>query len=579
MRVIYLNKQDRELIWRALGYAKKYRLKIALLFGCMVIGIGIMLYQPLIWGRLLVNLMEKEFAQVLVNILYFLLLYAGQALITFCQFYLSSFVNNNIIYDLKLDIYKKILNLPVKAFDELSVGDFISRLHGDASTIAEIILNHFLQVIFDILRVVIIGVTVFSISLPLGGIVVLVFPFTYLIFVKYGGILKEKNRELKVANDKYFSGLQQTISGIREVKSLGAKEKNVQLFASLARDLRLKNIKITVIGTLSQTLSSSINILAEIAIIAMGGYLIYRDLLLVEYFIAFRTYSIQFSSSLTNITKLNSNIQQSLASLERIFQLMDNFTYDHERFGEEEPQRIEGSVLFSDVDFHYNPEKPILQGISFTIKPKSKVGIVGRSGSGKTTIFNLLIRFYQPAHGEILIDQIPVEELSEQALRQHISIVRQDPFLFNISIKDNLLLAKPTASDEELITACQAAYIHQEIMKLPEQYNSLVGENGQLFSGGQKQRLAIARAILKNSEIILFDEATSALDSLSQYYIHKAQNELAQKRTVIVITHQIKTVEDADQIILIDDGKIIGQGTHVELLKADLTYRRLINLC
>ena len=563
------------LIKRSLTYIKPYKVKFAGAFTCIVSSIGFGIIQPLIWGTLVTSLFKKDSHEVVISLIYILVLNVAESGIGFLESYLFTILGNNIIYDLKRDTYEKILNLPVKAFDEMRVGDFISRMQGDISTIANIITSQFLTTIVDILKVIIIGVTVFTISLPLSMVVVASFPITYIIFLKSGKALRKKNEEIAPINDNYFSNLAQSLSGIREIKSLGIKKHSFNRFLDISRDLKSKTINLDILNTFAQTLSKGISLISQTAVMAFGGYLIFKGTLSMQYYIAFSSYSNQFSFALMNITGLNSKVQQVLTSLERVFGLMDNLSYDKECFGDKNINQIRGNIEFKDVSFEYNKGVPVLKNISFNIFKNKKIAIVGKSGSGKTTILNLILKFYKPSSGRILIDGIDIDEFSEECLYSHISIVRQEPFLFNMSIKDNLLLANSKASDEEIYKACKAAYIHDYISGMPQGYDSVIGENSINLSGGQKQRIAIARALLKNSTIILFDEATSSLDNESQYYIRKAINDLSNDHTIIIIAHRLFTVIEADEIIVLDKGEIAGYGNHKFLIDENPIYKFL----
>lgn len=573
--VLILSKRDLNLIRRALNFLKPYKFKFIYALLCIFIGIVLGLIQPLIWGNLLTKLFSGKYKEIQIFILYLSVLYSIQLIFSFLQSYLFSYLNENIIYDLKTSMYDKILNLPVVAFDKLSVGDFLSRLHDDTTTISNIITNQLLNMIVDLIKVIIIGIFVFKISIPLAGIVLLAFPLTYGVLLKFSNILKEKNRLIRKLYDGYFSQVQETISGIREVKSLGIKDDEIKTFSKLSFKMKLLSININIIASISNSISQMISFILQIVIYSLGAYLIFRGLLKIEYFIAFTSYSQQFSSSLNNITRLNSNIQKAVVSIERIFGLIDSLDYSQEVYGTRDIKRVKGNIIFDNVIFNYSENQQVLKGISFDIKPNKKYSIVGSSGGGKTTIFNLLLRFYDPSSGKITLDGIDLKEFNETSLRKHISIVRQDPLLFNLSIKDNLLLANSNATIVEIQHACKAAFIHDFIISLPKGYDSMVADNGVNFSGGQKQRIAIARTILKKSKIILFDEATSSLDNESQYEIKKAIDNLSVIHTVIIIAHRLLNVIDSDEIFVVDEGKIVAQGNHKFLIEKNNVYKRL----
>lgn len=568
-------KSDIILIIKIFKYARSYKIRFSIAFLCVISTIVFSIIQPLVWARILTNLFSINFSLVITNILYLSLIFIAQTLINYLQSYLFSYLNENIIYDLKSDMYKCIIDLPVKAFDEMRVGEFISRLQTDASAVVGVITNQLLNTFVDILRVIIIGIYMYSINIPLALIVTIAFPISFYISLHYGNKIKIQNKVLLGLMDTYFSYIQQSILGIREIKNLGAKKANFESFLSLANKVKDKNIEISVTGLKSSTLSQGINFLTLISVMSLGGFLIFKEFLIMEYFIAFFSYSNQFTSSLMNVTKLNLNIHQTLASLERIFNLMNNLNYSKENLGNLNVKCIKGSIEFDQVFFEYNNNAPVLKGISFFVSHNKKVAIVGSSGGGKSTIFNLLQRFYEPSSGLIRIDNIDLKQFDEDSLRSHLSVVRQDPFLFNISIKDNLLLANPTACENEIIEVCKIAYIHDYIMQLPDGYNTIVGENGINLSGGQKQRIAIARALLKKSKIILFDEATSSLDNESQYNIKNALDSLSNNHTVIIIAHRLTTIIGADEIIVVEDGKIVGKGNHKSLIESNDVYKRL----
>ena len=287
------------------------------------------------------------------------------------------------------------------------------------------------------------------------------------------------------------------------------------------------------------TMTNIVNFLSEIIIILVGGYLIYINLISIKYFIAFSSYSKQFSNSLMNITNLNGIIQQSLVSIKRIFNMINNKIYGVEEFGVTDVQNINGKISFDNVSFQYDKNNLVLKDVFFNINKNSKTAIVGKSGSGKTTILNLIMKFYSSTSGTIKIDGINIDNLSEKCLCKNISIVSQNSFLFNGSIKENIMISNTDAINEEIEEACKKAYIHDFITGLPDKYDSIIEENSVNLSGGQKQRISIARALLKRSKIIIFDEATASLDNEAQYFIKKAIDSICKDHTVIIVEHKL----------------------------------------
>lgn len=569
---------DIDLVKRALSYLYPYKLRFITALACISLGVVFNLIHPYLWGKILSSLFIKDIDLVMINIGYLLITYIFQELTNFLQYYLFSFLSGNIVHDIKKDMYQKLLDLPIKAFDEKKMGEFVSRMHSDVASVANMITQQFLNTLMDIIKIVVVGIAVFSINIPMALAIVCVFPVSYFIFVKYGKEIRKRNTEIVKVNDNYFNIINESIIGIREINCLGIKESLFQKFLRLGEDYKKKNLSISILNTVSHSLSQAAAFLSQVITIALGGYFILKGSLQIEYYIAFSAYSAQFSNSLLNITKLNSNIQQILTSLERIFGLMNNLDYSLDNQGREYVTDCKGAISFRNVTFGYKEEKAVLNNITFDIPPKRKVAIVGQSGSGKTTIFNLILRLYNINSGNILLDNMDIRELEEASIRDHISVVRQDPFLFNTTIRENFELAAPSASEEDIYNACKAACIHEHILSLSGGYNTIIGSNGLKLSGGEKQRIAIARALLRKSKIILFDEATSSLDNESQYYIKKAINEISRDHTIVIIAHRLSTIIEADEIIVLNEGKIAGRGDHESLINKNPIYKRLYEI-
>ncbi|QNU65463.1 ABC transporter ATP-binding protein [Ruminiclostridium herbifermentans] len=575
MKIKGLNEKDVALIKRMLKYVFNYKAKFIIALLCIISTIGTGLIMPLLWGRILDSLFQKSMDGAALNIMYSIILGILTNIISYLQSYIFSSLNQNIIFNLKRDMYKSMLDLPVKAYDDISNGELISRLHGDAAAVANAITGTLLNTIVDIIRLIAIGVTVFAISIKLALIVVFTFPISFYIFNKYGKKIRQSNKELSELNDKYYSDSGQAIWGIREIKSLGVKKEKFDSFIYLSNKIKNKIVEITLLGAKSQALSSVVSFFSQMAVAFFGGLFVVKGLLDIKYFIAFYSYSGQFSSSITNISKLNLNLQQVMNSIERIFLLIDGLSYKAEKFGEKSVDKLKGEIMFENVSFSYSKKAKVINNLTLHIPAKSKTAIVGSSGSGKTTLFNLLLKLYDPCEGRILIDGIDINDIKEEDLRKHISVVRQEPVLFMTSIKENLLLANPNASQQEIENACKKAFIHEYIETLPNKYDSVIGENGVNFSGGQIQRIAIARALIKKSKIILFDEATSALDNESQFYIKKAIDAIAKDCTVVIIAHRLSTIIEADVIYVMEQGKLAGCGKHHSLIHTNSIYKKL----
>lgn len=577
MKFIIQNK-DFNLIKRSFNYVKPYKIRFLIAFICVLSGIGFGLTQPIIWAKLLTSLYEQNFINMLAMVKYMSIFTILTIVIGFIQSYIFSTLNQNMVFDIKQNMFNTILNLPIKAFDEIRTGEFISRLNNDASVISNIITGQFLNSIINVFKVLFLGIAMFSISVKLTSVILIAFPCTFFIFFIFGKFIRRSEAKIAVLNDSFFSNIQQSIAGIREIKFLGLKNKMLNAFLLIGQKIKEKNIKVGILNSTAEIFSMSVKFITDIIIILLGFYCLTKGEIKVEMFIAFSAYSMQFSNSLMDLARLNSTIQRAIVSINRIFDLIDNLNYKVEKYGLNHVETIKGEIEFKNLYFNYDDNTKVLSDITLSIKPNRKIAFVGGSGVGKTTLFNLLLRFYNPTSGNITIDGVNIENYDEYSLRKHISIVQQEPFLFNMTIMDNLLLADPNASKDEIIAACSSAFIHEYISSLPRGYNSLVGERGLNFSVGQRQRVAIARAILKKSKIILFDEATSALDNESQYAIKRSIDILSQHHTIIIIAHRLFTVMDADEIIVLNAGKINGIGNHELLMITNSYYNKLYKI-
>ena len=307
----------------------------------------------------------------------------------------------------------------------------------------------------------------------------------------------------------------------------------------------------------------------------LGTYLCLKNYLSIANFVIIYMYKDRLLELLSYCSYLIELTKKFNVAATRVFEIIDDEKFKKEIFGNKILDKINGDFEFRDVSFSYNEDKVVLKNINFKIHANETVAFVGKSGSGKSTIFSLLNRLYSIDSGEILIDNININDLTKDSIRNNMSIITQNPYIFNFSIRDNLKLVKDDMTDEEMVEACKLACLHDFIMTLKDGYDTIVGEGGITLSGGQRQRLAIARALLKKTEIILFDEATSALDNETQASIQKAINNMKGEYTILIIAHRLSTVIDSDRIILIDDGKILDEGTHDELIKNNEFYKKL----
>jgi ATP-binding cassette subfamily B protein len=528
------------------------------------------------WGKALEYLLQNN----LNMFLFYLLIWIGIYIMCFTilQFFkdkLYNYLEIKFTKNVSIDLYNKIDKLPAIAFEEIGVGEFINRLHNDTDRVMSL-LSQLIRLACKSLVIVAMLVIAFKVSWILG-LEIVIFSFVMGFISSYFfPKIKKTQEHIKEESDAYVKKATENITGIREIKALGIKHiiesdiKNV-LDELFKHEKHIRNYE-TIYYALNNLIYFILNavIVYTAAKFFVDGKIVYAVFTMIE------SYIWRVDEVVESISDFGVNFNKVAVSLKRIDELVNNRIYDDEKFGDKELKKTKGYIEFKDVKFRYREDEDYtLKGLSLTIEPNKKVAIVGRSGNGKSTIFNLLLRYFDASVGEILIDGINIKDLTEKSLRSNISIIRQTPFLFNVSILDNFKYVKKNVTLKQVREVCKKAYIDDYIMSLPNGYNTIVGEGGVNLSGGQKQRIAIARTLLLNTKIILFDEATSALDNESQEYIKKTIDSLVKDHTIIIVAHRLSTIVDADVINVIDKGKLAASGKHKDLLKKSTVYNRL----
>ncbi|MBQ7137122.1 MAG: ABC transporter ATP-binding protein [Bacilli bacterium] len=470
--------------------------------------------------------------------------------------------------------YRKSLHLPACAYEKQSSGEIINRITHDADSLS-FAFGRLLNVVSSLVSSFIIIIYVFFNSWIIGLEILVLVSILFLVLKKYNPKLKQVHKERKDEQDKFTSLVTESVRGIREIKTLGIKSSLITDMTVIIKRIFNKSEKEIDIQKEFNIITRFLKTTLEVGTFATCVILLYYGQISLTFFIAMTYYIYRYMWLIENINDLTQTYQKLIVSITRVNEILENKLYEDEYFGEKRLKNVQGVIEFKDILFSYPGEDITLNHFNLKIEPNKKIAIVGKSGQGKSTIFNLITRIFDPNSGEILLDGINIKKLREDELRRHISIIRQEPFIFNRTIKENFELVKPKITLKEIRKYAKMAYLDDYIMSLPNKYDTLLGEGGVNLSGGQKQRLSIARTLSKNSKVILFDEATSALDNNSQEYIKKAIDYLVKDHTVIIVAHRLSTIIDADIIHVVDKGKIIASGNHEELLKTNKIYKQL----
>lgn len=558
---------------------KKYLLKIKKLIILIFIAYGVLsvinIFSPIINAKLLTSLTNFNLNEAYKYTFIFFVISILSVLINKLAIKLLGKIHEKLLYDIRYDIIQRLFKLKMKNFDEIPSGKFQERIKNDPEGIFSVF-SVVQYNIFNIITEVFMLAYVMYLNIIIGLIYILGIIIIY-FYEKYAYEKYEKlEEESKIQREKSGTILNEILRGIRDIKLLGITNKvNKMTSETLDKQSKL-DTKISISRMNIYNTTEIVKDILIFIIIFLGIFLININKLTLTTFLIIFMYRNDIFSLVFSYTSLKEYLVKYKVAKNRIMELFDNKKFPIETYGNESIDNIKGEIEFKNVSFAYN-KKEIIHNVSFKVNSLEDVALVGKSGSGKSTLFNLLTKSYDNYEGIITIDGVDIKKLNQKTLIDSISIISQNPYIFNLSIKDNLKLIDKNITDDDIINACKTARIHDFIETLPDKYNTLLGEGGVNLSGGQKQRLAIARALLKQSKILLFDEATSSLDNITQDEIQTAIKSISKNFTIITIAHRLSTIINSNKIYLLEEGNIIACGTHKELLKSNTYYKELYN--
>ena len=560
-------------LMRLLQYFKQAKKLLLLLLAAVICVTLAGLLAPSLQGKAIDAIKDRAWEILSSCLVTLLVVYLLNVVFTLSQSLLAARLSQSIVRQMRHDLFRKIDHLSIKYLDTHSNGDVMSRMTNDVENVSSTISHSLGSLISGVLTIIGTVAIMFSYCWQLTLITMVTVLLTVFVTKKMSAVMRKVYRKRSAILGRLNGHSEEMITGYKSIVAYNKQEDVIEEFCKTSDELRKVGIKAEILGGSMGPIMNCISNISFVIVAAFGGYFAYTGLITIGTVSAFIIYAKQFSRPINEIAQLYGTIQTAIAGAERVFALLDE--PDEDNSGDKVPENITGRISFRNVDFSYVPGKQVLYDFDLDVEPGQKIALVGSTGSGKTTVVNLLMRFYPVDRGGILVDGINIQELDRNFLRNNIAIVLQDTVLFSNTIENNIKYANLNASDEEMVNAAEMSHIHRYIQRQPQKYKTFLKQAGASLSHGQRQLISIARAVLADPKILILDEATSSVDTRTEKKIQDAMVKLMKNRTSLIIAHRLSTIRDADKIVVMDQGRVVEIGSHEELLAKQGKYHEL----